>query len=117
MGVVDLRYLRQLEDEKPRLKKQVADLNLDKGAAGGIEVNTLRLAKKRLAVRFLLETYLVSVRRGQVADVESHCLSLAERRDDRAITRALRKLRKHEYATAVRAISVGNQKDLLSGKA
>ena len=61
---MELRRLRQLEDENSELKKLVADLSLDKDMLQeAIRKKDLRPAQVRLFVHFMVSEYRVSVRR------------------------------------------------------
>ena len=64
MGVVELRRLRQVEEENRKLKQLVADLSLGQAhAAGGAPKKLVKPAQKRAVVRFFRAGFRVSERR------------------------------------------------------
>ncbi len=73
MGTVEIRRLKQLEEENAKLKRLVADLSLDKTmlrqnhAAGCAAKKMVRPAVRRDVVGVLQDTYQISQRRDLVA--------------------------------------------------
>ena len=63
MGVSELRWLKQLEEENRRLKGLVADLTLDKHFAGGAAKKALKPARRRQLTHQIIEWFEVSRQR------------------------------------------------------
>ena len=64
LGVLEIKRLKLLEEENPRLKQLVADLSLDKVMLQDVLSKNSKPARRRELVRYLETTYQVSERRG-----------------------------------------------------
>ena len=94
LGPVELRRLRQLEEENAQLNRIVADLTLDKQMLQDGLKKALKVRQRRRLVSMLLAAYRVSERRA-CAIVFLHrsvCRYLAQPRDDRAVRQRMKEI-------------------------
>ena len=69
LGPVELRRLRQLEEENAQLKRIVADLTLDKQMLQDVLKKALKVRQRRQLVSMLLAEYRISERREENCDL------------------------------------------------
>ncbi|WP_432207223.1 IS3 family transposase [Hymenobacter defluvii] len=91
LGVLELRRLKQLEEENLHLKQLVADLSLD---AGRTEKKVLRPKQRRHAAQHLIDAYRLSTRRAcQLVSLQrSSWYYQPHGRDDTVLRQRLREL-------------------------